>query len=201
MDGYGCGLPEHIGERSGANAGGNKVRVGHERIVRRHVHAQGEGTARERPPDAPEADHPQPHVRETAEPAGCFVVPLPRSHAPVELDHPAHEREQERERVIGHLVHAVVGDVAHEDAARGRGLDVHVIEPHARRRDHAERRQSVDVRRRDGLEGQEGDDVVPAERRCRRLDDDLVVRQHLARLLERERRVAEDARHGLSGPE
>ena len=52
--------------------------------------------------------------------------------------------------MIGHLVDAVVGDVAHPHATRGRSRDVEVVEADARRCDHAQARQARNVVRRDG---------------------------------------------------
>jgi hypothetical protein len=48
------------------------------------------------------------------------VVPLAFANAAIEHDDTAKEREQERERAVRHLLHAIVRHVAHPDAA-GRG--------------------------------------------------------------------------------
>ena len=112
--------------------------VGDHRIVRRDVHAQCERPQGEGAADPPEADDAEADVRDSPERARRRVVPLPVTYGAVELDDPAHEGEEKRKRVVGHLLDAVVGDIAHPHAAARRRLDVEVVESDARSRDHPE---------------------------------------------------------------
>ena len=100
------------------------------------VHLEGTRTPRQRTTDSPEPDDAEPDVGDAPELARGTCAPGTRAHAPIELDDPAHQREQKRERVIGHLVDAVVGDVAHPHAPPRRRLDVDVVDADTRRRDH-----------------------------------------------------------------
>ena len=48
----------------------------------------------------------------------------------------ARKREHERHRVVGHLVHAIVGDIGHRDLALARGGEVDVVDAEPRPSDH-----------------------------------------------------------------
>ena len=90
---------------------------------------------------------------------------FPVAHAPIELDDAAQQSEEQSQRVVGHLVDAVVGDVAHPDPARGRFRDVDVIEADARCRDHTQAGKPCEVVGRDGIERERTHDVAPRPRR------------------------------------
>ena len=48
----------------------------------------------------------------------------------------ARKREHERHRVVGHLVHAIVGDIGDDDLALARGGEVDVVDAEPRPSDH-----------------------------------------------------------------
>src|SRR5439155_2513364 len=125
----------------------------------------------------------------------CPVLPPASPDVPVELDDAAHQREQEGERVIGHLLDAVVRHVADPYPPAGRRLHVHVVEADARRRDHPERGDTRDVGCGDGLEAEQRDDVVSPDGAVRMLDLQHCALQDLPRTLEGKGRVAENSRH------
>ena len=87
------------------------------------------------------------------------------------------QREQECERAVGHLLHAVVRDVAHPDVALGGGAQIHVVVTHAARRHDPESRQPVELlgADREVRARQQAADVLPLPRCVRRLDLGVTV--------------------------
>ena len=119
------------------------------RVDRADLEAQRESPGGERAADAAEADDPEPGSAVRPQRPGDGVVPLAVAHAPVEGDDAAHEREEEGERAVRHLLDAVVGDVADPDAAIGGGGRVDVVVADAARRDDAQSGQPVELGRAD----------------------------------------------------
>ena len=130
-----------------------------------HLHPERERSLGERTSDTPEPDDAEPHVADAAKRACRVVVPSPGADAAIELDDTTRQGEEQRECVVGHLVDAVVRHVADPHATRRRGVDVDVVEADARRRDHAEIGEALDVVGRHRLERQQSDDVVARPRR------------------------------------
>ena len=57
------------------------------------------------------------------------VVPRSRPDRLVRRDQAARQGQQEHDRVIGHLLGAVVGNVADDHAVAGRGVEVDIVVP------------------------------------------------------------------------
>ena len=58
-------------------------------------------------------------------------LPLAGVHLGVDERDLAHHRQQQRHRVVGHLVDAVVGNLGDDDPRRRGGRDVHVVDADA----------------------------------------------------------------------
>ena len=118
-------------------------------------------------PGAPEADDAEARAANAAQLAGGLPVPAAAAHLAVEHDDAAQEREDERQRMVGDLLDAVVRDAADPDAAALGLLNVHVVEADAAGRDDAECREPFELGRSDGLvrADEEPDHVVTFPRR------------------------------------
>ena len=112
-----------------------------------------------------------------------------------------HEREEQRERAVGHLLDAVVGDVADPYASVGGCSRIHVVVADAAGRDDAECRQPVELGRSDGLvrADEKPDHVVTFPRRVSLLDLGEVADDRRD-LLERVVRVADQDSHASPSP-
>ena len=151
--------------------------------------------------DPAEADDSQPCSAVHPQRPGDGVIPLALPHAAVESDDAAHEREEQRERAVGHLLDAVVGDVADPDASIGGCGRVHVVVADAAGRDDAERGQSFELGRSDGLvrADEKPDHVVTFPRRGGLLDLGEVADDRRD-LLERVVGVADQDSHASPSP-
>jgi acyl-CoA thioester hydrolase len=130
------------------------------------IEAERGGTLDERAAGPAEPDDAEPCSAKPAQLAGRAPVPAPGAHVAVEHDDASEQGEDERERVVGDLLDAIVGHVADPDAAPLGLADVQMVEADAAGRDHAQRRQPLEVDRphlRLGADEQ-SDDVVPGPR-------------------------------------
>ena len=107
-----------------------------ERVVGHDLHLEAAGAVRHPLADAAEADDPQRLALELD--AGELAVPLPGLHRGVGLGHPAGEREEEREGVLGGRHQVGRGRVDHQDAELGGGGHVHVVDADAGAPHHLE---------------------------------------------------------------
>ncbi|CAM2166773.1 hypothetical protein PSAC2689_150179 [Paraburkholderia sacchari] len=64
--------------------------------------------------------------------------PAPGAHGLAIGEQTAPQREDQRKCMLRHGVHGIVADVAHDDAARLARLQVHIVRPGGRNRDHAQ---------------------------------------------------------------
>ena len=107
-----------------------RAHAGHALVAReQHAHAERAPDAGDRLPERAVADDAERRARESADrvvEVAELPGPLPGAvghRLPVGAD-AAPQREDQRERVLGHRVHRVVADVRHDDAARRAGGDV-----------------------------------------------------------------------------
>ena len=110
-----------------------------ENVVRPHVGAERDETGRERTADPSEADDADPNLRERSQRAGGLRAPAARDDVPVERDDPAQQRVQQRKRVVGDLLRAIVGHAHDGDAVLLCRGEI-VVEPDCRGSHHAQRR-------------------------------------------------------------
>ena len=74
------------------------------------------------------------------------LLPAPGQHRLAIRHHVAAQREDQRERVLGHRVDRIAADVAHSHAARGAGRLVDAVGAGGRHGDELERRQPLERR-------------------------------------------------------
>jgi hypothetical protein len=165
------------------------------------LEAERECSRGQRSPDATEADDAEAGSAIRPQGPGDGMIPGPSAHAPVERHDAAHEGEKEGKRAVGHLLDAVVGDIADPDAAIGCRRHVDVVVAHAARRDDPECRQPVELGRADGLirADEEPDDVIALPGRVGPLHF-CDVADDLRDLLERVVRVADEDLHTRPSP-
>ncbi len=128
-------------------------------------------------PDAPVADDPDRRaVKVSSEhQAGLPGEPLPRSHERLPLGQPPGDAEHQREGEVGGGLREHVGRVADRYAARGGGLDVHVVDSDGVVRDRAQPGRGLDQLRVDGV-GEERQKTL----QLRRPREQLVARRRQA---------------------
>ena len=129
----------------------------HVGVERDDLHAEGRGALGDEDADASETDDAE-HLAEELGPLEPGPLPSTGAQGCVRQGDVARLREQERHRVLGRGDDVGLGRVHDEDAARGRGRDVDVVEPDACARDDLESVRSGDdlggdARRRPDDEG------------------------------------------------
>ena len=146
-------------------------------VVRPDLRPEREQPRRDGAADPPVADDPDAQPGERPQRPRALCVPAARGDLTGERHDAAQQRVEERERVIGDLLGAVVGHAPDGDPARVRRLDVHVVVPDAGRRDDPQCRQPPDQlgAHRRARSGQDRDDVV------RRRRHDVETRERLRR--------------------
>ena len=107
-----------------------------EGVVGHDLHLEAAGAVRHPLADAAEADDPDRLALKLD--AGDLAVPLPRPHRGVGLGHPAGEREEQREGVLGGRHQVGRGRVDDQDAELGRGGHVDVVDADAGAPHHLE---------------------------------------------------------------
>jgi hypothetical protein len=154
---------ERFVERRGPRSGRRDLLLGHVGIDRPDFEAEPQRPLRYRAPDAAEADDRKSRPAEDVQRSRDGVIPRALADAPVQRDDSAEQREQERQRAVGHLLDAVVRHVADPDVACRRRLEIHVVVTDAAGRDDFERRKPCELllTNREIGPGQEADDVVP----------------------------------------
>src|SRR5439155_13128053 len=117
------------------------------RIVSEHDHVETAREPAQLAADAAEADDAERGARDVAHPAELGVLrPAPRPDLAIRAADAPLTREQEPERVLGHLRRAEVGNVGDDDAAPAGARDVDVVEAHAAARDHLAALEALDER-------------------------------------------------------
>ena len=117
----------------------------HVRVVGDRAHAERARPRRHQPADAAEAEQRERLVGEL-DAARSARAPRRRRAASAAAADVAGQREQQRERVLGGRDDVRLGRVADDDPARGRRLDVDVVDPDAGAADHAQRSGGRDQR-------------------------------------------------------
>ena len=112
--------------------------------------------------------------------ASGVVVPDSGANAAIEDHDAAKQREQQRDRAVGHFLDAVLGNVAHPDPPSLRRFRVDVVEAGTPGRDDPERRQPGHVFLSHGLPHEKADDVVTRPGPWPRLDRDIASGEQLA---------------------
>jgi hypothetical protein len=125
------------------------------------------------------------------------VVPFPELNRAVEGDDAAKQREEKRERAVGHLGDAVVGDVADPQAALAGGRDVDVVVADAARGDNPQSGEPSHVRPAERAPYHQPDDIVTSPRPRRRLNGGSGRGQQRAHHVQGVgRRLNQDAKRG-----
>ena len=137
---------EHLVERDRAGPVHLCARL-NQRIIGKNVHPEPNRLGGKRPPDTAKPDYPE---RRATGPVHWLVqhnvAPATGYNRTVVGDESPVQGQDHAQRVVGHLVHAVVGHVGHYDA-KFRGLpDIHVVDAYPiPGRDLAVRRSFKDV--------------------------------------------------------
>ena len=129
---------EQPGQRNSLSASSGDRIGGGDRIAHEHAAAKGDEPAHDAPADPAEADDATGHAGERAKGRrrrGEF--PFAVMHQPAVRWHLAREGKDEGERMVGHLVDAVVGDVADGNAVGSGGGEIHVVNADPVADDHA----------------------------------------------------------------
>ena len=131
----------HSASNSSSSTSCTPSRVNRQHVGRPHLRSEREQPRRDGVADPPEADDPDTHAGERSQRAGGPRVPFAACNSAIELDDASQQRVEQRERVVGDLLGAVVGHADDRDAAPLRRFDVHVVEADAGRSDDAQSRQ------------------------------------------------------------
>ena len=109
--------------------------LGHERVIGDDAHPEAERAARDLLADAAEAEHAERLALEL-DPAPRRALPAALLQRGVRLRDVARQRDQQADGVLGRRGDGRLGRVGDDDPAAGGGLDVDVVDPHARAADH-----------------------------------------------------------------
>ena len=96
-------------------------------VVKDDVEPQRLGSQGGRRPDPAAADHAEGLAAQPRSTSGAAIIPGSRPDRLVRRHQPAHDRQQEHDRMIGDFLGAVIGNVADDHAVPRRGLDVDVV--------------------------------------------------------------------------
>ena len=96
-------------------------------VVKDDVQPQRLGSQGRRGPDPAAADHAEGLAAKAGGADRGPIIPGSRPDRLVRRHQPAHDRQQEHDRVVGDFLGAVIGDVADNHAVPRRGLDVDVV--------------------------------------------------------------------------
>ncbi len=107
------------------------------RVVCENPQPERGSTAGDLPADAAEAQHAEGLAGEL-DPGEPLPLPAPRSERSMRLGNVARDRQEERDRVLRGRDDGRLGRVRDDDAPPRGGVDVDVVEPHARAPDHFE---------------------------------------------------------------
>src|SRR5581483_4247453 len=162
------GARKHLVERPAFDAELAEAIRRDERVVRQHLHLEGERTAGDEAADAPETEHAERLVGELdAAPLGA--LPAAVAERGVRLRDVPCERQQQAERVLGGRQGVRLGRVGDDDAAARRRVDVDVVDADTGAADHLQVRRRGDHLRGDLRRRPDDQRVVAA--------DDLVERR------------------------
>ena len=169
----------------------------HDRIARPDLEAERESTARERGSDPSETDDAEARTADSSQGPCGGAVPAAGANIAVERHDPTQQREEKCERRVGHLLDAVVRNVAHPHPAFRGGTNVDVVEADAAGGDHSESRKPVELGWTDRLIGadQQAGDVVPLPGGSPELDVGACPVEQLPDQLVGEVRVSDEDSH------
>ena len=153
---------EHLAERRRLDAELAEPLGRDERVVGDHLHLERERTARDLPPDAAEAEHPE-HLVGELDAAPASALPPALAQRRVRLRDVAREREQQPDRVLGGGDDVRPRRVGDDDPLPGRGVDVDVVDPHSGPADDAQLRALLDQLGGELRRGADDDRVVVAD--------------------------------------
>ncbi len=165
-------MGEQVGKLDHFHPDGLALAVGNVRVVSDDTESQGLGAEGGRRPDPAEADDTKRRPRQTMDRLNGQVTPRPDLAAEPSIDEDdlACDSKQQTDRMVCHLLHAVVRHVAHDDPLGCCGAAVHVVEPDPGANDAPAGSESLD---RGGSDG----DVVEDDESIGRLDvtDELLL--------------------------
>ena len=108
-------------------------------IVGQHAHPEGLRTLRDLAANATEADDTK-RLLEEFDPAETLAIPLTGLHRGCRLRNGPRAAEQVRERQLGRCDRVARRRIHHDHPAFRRGIDIHVVDPHAGPAHHAQQR-------------------------------------------------------------
>ena len=128
------------------------ARSGHDlsrkvRVVRQDAHSQRSSTRRHRTSDASESHDPQRGARDPMDGHAGGDAPFATPEGGIVRQQLPRLGEEERDHMLGDLIHAVVWDVGHGDATRRRLGDRDVVDTHAVASDDPQARRRPDYLR------------------------------------------------------